>query len=81
MNENLRAAIAEELEVEPSELTHDKILEEIEAWDSVTILTLLVLLSDEAGVDISPPEMVNLETYGDIEELILQKKSQNGESE
>jgi acyl carrier protein len=75
MNENLREAIAEELEVEPSELTNEKLLEEIEEWDSVTALTVVVLLSDEVGVPITPAEMAGLRTYGDIEALVMQKKS------
>ncbi len=81
MNEALRESVAEELEVEPSELTNDTILEELEEWDSVIILTLLVLLSDEAGVQISPAEMDDLKTYGDIEALVQQKKNNNGKQE
>jgi len=81
MNENLRELIAEELEVEPSELTNEVNLDDIEAWDSVTILTVLVILSDETGLEITPVEMGDLKTYGDIEALILKKNSNNGSSE
>lgn len=81
MNEELREIIAEELEVESSDLTKEVILEDIEGWDSVAILTVLVILSDETGVQINPCEMANLKTFGDIEALILQKKSNNGSSE
>lgn len=77
MNEVLKEAIADELNVDPSELTNDKLLEEIEDWDSVTALVLVVLLSDEAGVPITPAEMGCLRTYGDIETLVMEKKASN----
>lgn len=75
MSEDLRAAMAEELEVEPKELTSERKLTEFENWDSVTALTFTVLLSEEAGVPIMPDEMKNLETIGDIEKLLDAKKA------
>jgi acyl carrier protein len=74
MSEELRTAIAEVLEVEPEELTSDRNLTDFENWDSVTALTLTVLLSDDAGVPILPEEMKGLETIGDIEKLLEAKK-------
>jgi len=73
MNEELRNAIAEELEIEPESLTPDKALGEIDAWDSVTALTIMVILGDEIGTPVSPNEMKCLRTFGDMEKLVLSK--------
>lgn len=74
MSEELRTAIAEILEVEPEELASGRNLADFENWDSVTALTVTVLLSDEAGVPILPEEMKGLDTIGDIEKLLAAKK-------
>lgn len=76
MSETVREAIANELEIDPSELTSDKLLDEIEAWDSVIALTLTVILSDELGMPVTSAEIKDLKTYGDIEKLLEVKKKQ-----
>lgn len=73
MNEKLKLTIAEELEVEPEELTSEIALDDIDNWDSVTALTIMVILSDELGSPVSPNEMRHLKTFGDIEKLVLSK--------
>jgi acyl carrier protein len=73
MNEELKNTIAEELEVKPEELTSEMALDDIDNWDSVTALTIMVILSDELGSPVSPNEMRNLKTFGDIEKLVLSK--------
>lgn len=74
MSETLRVAIASELELDPSDLTRDKLLSDIEAWDSVMVLIVSVMISDVAGVIVTQGEMKNLSTYGDIENLIMSNK-------
>lgn len=74
MNEELKNAIAEELEVDPEELTADKLLDDLDNWDSVTALTIMVLLGDELGVPVTPGEMKALKTFGDIEVLVEAKQ-------
>jgi acyl carrier protein len=75
MNDELKQAIADELNVEPQELTSDKCLADIETWDSVVVLSLLVILSEGVGKEITPVEMVQLKTFGDIERLVSSKLS------
>lgn len=74
VNEDLKNSIAELLEIEPEELTSDKILEDIQEWDSVIALSIMVLLSDELGIPITPSEMSDLETFGDIGVLLASKR-------
>lgn len=76
MNEELRESIAEELEVDPAELVSDKMLNELENWDSVTALTIMIMIGDETGVPVMPNEIKELETFGDIEKLVQKKYKQ-----
>ncbi len=74
MNEELKNTLAEELEVEPETLTSETVLYDNDNWDSVTALTIMVILSDALGFPVSPNEIRNLKTFGDIEKLVSSKK-------
>lgn len=74
MSETVKDFIANELGIDPSELTSDKVLNDIAAWDSVIALTITVILSDEVGGPVTPDEIKKLITYGDIEKLLEEKK-------
>ncbi len=76
MHEVLKNAIAEELEVDSSELISTKVLNDLEAWDSVVALTIMVMIGDEVGIPVMPNEIKALQTFGDIEKLILFKQEQ-----
>ena len=74
MNEDLKIAIAEALEVAPEELTSDKELSDIDSWDSVMALTVMVILGDGLGVPVTPIEMKDIKTFGDLEKLVAAKQ-------
>jgi acyl carrier protein len=73
MNNELKQAIANELNVDPGELTSDKLLEELEYWDSVVVLSLMVIIGDAVGKEIAPDDVSELRTFGDIEKLVASK--------
>ncbi|MBN1393477.1 MAG: acyl carrier protein [Pirellulales bacterium] len=73
MNEDLKQRIADELNVDPAELAGDTVLEESEYWDSVTVLTMMFIIGDAVGKEITPDDMANLRTFGDIEKLVESK--------
>ena len=73
MNDKLKQAIANELNVDPAELTGDKVLQDLEYWDSVMILSLMVIIGESVGKEILPDEMIELRTFGDIEALVASK--------
>jgi acyl carrier protein len=75
MNDELKEEIAHELNIDPDELTSDKKLPDIEDFDSVSILMLMMIIGKHVGKEISPDEMVNLRTFGDIEALVASKQS------
>lgn len=67
--DELRAIVADVLEVAPTSLTADTVLADFETFDSVTVLTLMVELSDRAGIQMSPGDTRDLKYYRDIERL------------
>lgn len=73
MNEGLKSAIAEELNVESSSLTSERSLDEFETWDSVMALTIMVLLNNHLPKPVGPEEISRLRTFGDIETLVEAK--------
>lgn len=73
MDDRLKQTLAGELNVEPDELTSEKVLHELSYWDSVMVLSVMVLLSDALGTEILPEEMARLRTFGDIETLVTSK--------
>jgi acyl carrier protein len=73
MNEQIKKAIAEALNVDPAELTSDKSLQDFEYWDSVMVLSIMVILSEALGKEILPDEVSDLRTFGDIETLVASK--------
>jgi acyl carrier protein len=70
MQEQIKQAIADELNVDLQTLTPDTRLEDIETWDSVMVLSIMVILSEGIGREITPGEMVRLKTFGDVEKLV-----------
>ena len=70
MDESIKQAIADELNVDPQSLTPDTRLADIETWDSVMVLSIMVILSEGIGREIGPGEMMRLTTFGDVEKLV-----------
>jgi acyl carrier protein len=66
---NLKEMVAEILEVEPGELQKTSELDSFNAYDSVAKLSLLVGLSDFVGRPVTVPELMELQTFGDILKL------------
>ena len=70
MTSDLKSLIAQELGIAPELLTSQTVLATLERWDSVTVLTLMVILGDALGTSVAPEEMARLKTFGDIEALV-----------
>ena len=74
MDAALKDALATELQVEVGVLTPDRELASFETWDSAVKLSVMVILGDAVGGQISPKEIAALKTVADIEALVLSKK-------
>jgi acyl carrier protein len=75
MDDQLKQAIADALNASPIELTSEKSLQDFEDWDSVMVLTVMVILGKHLGKEILPEDVTDLRTFGDIEALVASKLS------
>ena len=66
------ASLEELLELEPGRLTADTKLAEIESWDSMAALSLIVWLEENHGKSVSGKEIRGLQTVGEILAMIGQ---------
>ena len=70
--ESLKKVVSEALEVSAEQLKSETCLDDLDGYDSIKVLTLMVSL-DDVGVVISQTEAANMKTYGDIETLAKAK--------
>ncbi len=67
MSEKEKLALLEDMfELEEGDLNADMELDDIEEWDSMSRLSLIVLMSDEFGKKLSGDEIKAFNTIGDI---------------
>lgn len=66
--ENFEASITELLEVDNIEMNDE--LSSFEAWDSLTILSIIAFCDDEFKVTLSAEEINNSKTINGLKELI-----------
>lgn len=65
-NEEKMECIAESLEMETEELTTDMILEDLENWDSVAVLSVISIISEKFDRYPSATEIRGYKTVGDL---------------
>ena len=71
MTEREKLALLEDmLELDEGDLTADKALEDIDEYDSMAKLSLIVLMDDEFGVKLTGELIKGFETIGDILKLM-----------
>lgn len=67
MSEREKLALLEDLfELEEGDITSDMLLDDIEEYDSMTRLSLIVMMEDEFGVKLTATDVANLKSVGDI---------------
>ncbi len=67
MSEREKLALLEDmLELDEGDLTVDKALDDIDEYDSMAKLSLIVLMEDEFGIKLTGDVIKGFETVGDI---------------
>ena len=67
MSEREKLALLEDmLELDEGDLTMDKALDDIDEYDSMAKLSLIVLMEDEFGIKLTGDVIKGFETVGDI---------------
>ncbi len=71
MSEREKLALLEDmLELDEGDLTTDKALDDIDEYDSMAKLSLIVLMEDEFGVKLNGDMIKSFNTVGDIVALM-----------
>ena len=71
--DEVRAAVAEHLEMDGARLTDSASLGEDLGLDSLAGIELATALEDRFSLRITDDELASLRTYGDLERLVLRK--------
>lgn len=67
---DLRRIVADVLEIDPELLQSTTDLTQLETFNSVAVLTLMIELDMQASVKMLPEEASKLRMYGDIESVV-----------
>jgi len=65
-NQEKIALLEETLEIDEGTLTEDMLLEEVDEYDSMAKLSLIVMMDDEFGVKLTGDMIKGFHTVGDI---------------
>jgi acyl carrier protein len=65
--------IADVLNVPPDQLTPDRSPQNVEGWDSVQHLNLVLAIEQAAGVQLDPEEIEQMQSVGAILDLVRKK--------
>jgi acyl carrier protein len=60
--------------IEPGSISGDTVLDSLQVWDSLALLSVLAIADAEYGVTVSGIEVRDCKTVADIHKLILSKK-------
>jgi acyl carrier protein len=71
--DQVRTAAADVLQVPPAEITEATTPEQIETWDSVQHLNLILALETQFGVEFEPEEIEQMKSIGKIVSLLESK--------
>jgi acyl carrier protein len=76
--DELRTLAADVLRVPRSQLNTDSSPQQIDNWDSIEHVNLLVAIEQQFGVEFDPDEMTQMESIGKIGEVLSRKVSARG---
>lgn len=63
--------LSQSMELPAGKLTGTERLSEIEAWDSLALLSFMALVDSKCGITLSPDTLLRCEAIRDLEALIL----------
>lgn len=64
--DEFKSEFAELLGIAPTALQEDTRLHDLDAWDSVTVLSVIVLIDERLGVALRPDVFARAATFADI---------------
>jgi acyl carrier protein len=73
IDEKVKVVLAEVLQVSPAIITDDLAMQDVDAWDSLKHMELIVALEDAFGLQLSFEEIVTMQSVGKIK-LVLEER-------
>jgi acyl carrier protein len=73
LDQKVKAVLAEVLHVLPAIITDDLAMQDVDAWDSLKHMELIVSLENTFELQLSFDEIVNMKSVGDIK-LVLEER-------
>lgn len=70
-NREKMALLEDVFELDPGKLKEETVLEDLENWDSMTKLSLIVLMDDRFGKKVAGKEIEGLKTVRDILDIMI----------
>ena len=67
--------LSEVLQISPSLITEDLKMKEVEAWDSLKHMEIIVSLEQNFGIQLSFDEIVAMQSVGEIKRVLRDKGS------
>lgn len=64
------AVIGQAFDIDPAELDSSMVADDVDGWDSLSHVTVMLMLSREFGVEIAPTETEEIENIGALIEMI-----------
>lgn len=75
--EKVRKIIAETFKIKESEITPQTNMKDIDSWDSLTHMELIVSLEDELGIEFTSDEIMEMTDVEKIEKIVGEKVNGN----
>lgn len=75
--EKVRRLVAEVFQIRESDITLQTNMKDIDSWDSLTHMELIVSLENEFGIEFTADEIMEMVDIGKIERIIGEKANGN----
>ncbi|MEP1124953.1 MAG: acyl carrier protein [Ilumatobacter sp.] len=66
--------VSEALDVDPAELDTDAELADVEGWDSLRQLNVMIAIEESTGVAMEPDDLREMTTLGRIAQLVVARQ-------
>lgn len=75
--EKVRKLVAEVFQIRESDITLQTNMKDIDSWDSLTHMEMIVSLEDEFGIEFTADEIMEMVDVGKIEKIVEEKINGN----
>jgi acyl carrier protein len=70
-NQQLLSFVEEALSLAPGSIQENTVLEGLDGWDSIGIISVMAVIEDHCGISPDPVELAKCKSAGDLVRLIL----------